>query len=128
AFVTYVAETSLGVPLVIVATARPDLYDRAPNWAGGLRNATTITLGLLSPIETGQMVSALLDESLLSAAVQSQLVERTGGNPLYLEQFIHLLTERALLVRDGRGWKLAGDREMPTPDGIRAMVAARLDS
>src|SRR5205823_14221058 len=36
-FLTHLAGTSFGIPLVVVATARPELYDRDPNWSGGLR-------------------------------------------------------------------------------------------
>jgi hypothetical protein len=31
------------VPLVLLCTARPELYEQHPRWAAGLRNATTIS-------------------------------------------------------------------------------------
>jgi predicted ATPase len=44
AFVEDLAEWSQGVPMLILATARPELYERQPAWGGGKRNAATINL------------------------------------------------------------------------------------
>lgn len=38
------AETSGSVPLLVVATAQPELLDRRPAWGGGQRHAASITL------------------------------------------------------------------------------------
>ncbi len=128
AFITQIAERSFGIPLVVLVTARPELYDREPSWAGGLRNATTISLAPLSGAETGELVSALLEGTLLPDEVRSALVERSGGNPLFAEQFVRLLAERGVLVREEREWVMVHDRDIPTPEGILALVAARLDA
>ena len=52
AFLHHLAERSDGYPILLVCTARPELYDQHPGWADGLRNATRIDLALLSPEET----------------------------------------------------------------------------
>jgi tetratricopeptide (TPR) repeat protein len=57
--------------------------------------------------------------------VQSLLLERAAGNPLYAEEFVRLLTDRGLLT--GRG-HLAGTLDLLLPDTIQALIAARLDS
>jgi class 3 adenylate cyclase len=41
-FVDHLADWATTVPLLIVATARPELLDRRPNWGGGKRNAFTV--------------------------------------------------------------------------------------
>ena len=45
------------VPLLVVGTARPELFERRPGWGGGKRNATTLVLSPLSDEETARLVS-----------------------------------------------------------------------
>ena len=42
------------MPLLVVATARPELFDRRPDWGGGKRNALTISLAPLADVETAR--------------------------------------------------------------------------
>ena len=48
AFLEHLAEWAEGVPLLLLCTARPELHEKHPGWAGGMRNATTINLPPLS--------------------------------------------------------------------------------
>jgi hypothetical protein len=48
-FVDHVVDWASGVPVLVLATARPDLLDRRPGWGGGRANATAIRLSPLSP-------------------------------------------------------------------------------
>ena len=127
-FIEHLADRAEGVPLLIVGTARPELFGQHPDYAVGLRNTNTINLTPLSPEETARLVSALLDASVIPAALQQPILERAGGNPLYAEEFVRLLKDRDLLVRKGSGWELAEGAEVPFPDSIRALIAARLDT
>jgi predicted ATPase len=128
AFLEHLADWSEGVPMLLVTTARPELYERAPGWAGGKRNTTTISLSPLSDTETAQLISALLDQAVLPAEVQSLILERASGNPLYAEEFVRLLKDRGLLVQKGRTLALAEGAEVPFPEGVHALIAARLDT
>jgi predicted ATPase len=40
-FVDYMVDWATGVPILIVATSRPELLERRPAWGGGKLNATT---------------------------------------------------------------------------------------
>jgi class 3 adenylate cyclase/tetratricopeptide (TPR) repeat protein len=127
-FLEHVADWSEGIPLLLVCTARPELYERHPHWAGGKRNATTINLSPLSGEETARLVAELLEQAALPAEVQAPLVERAGGNPLYAEEFVRMLIDRGMLVRKGRTWTLAEGAEIPFPESVQALIAARLDT
>ena len=48
AFLEHLADWAEGVPLLLLCTARPELYEQHPTWAAGLRNATTINLAPLT--------------------------------------------------------------------------------
>jgi class 3 adenylate cyclase/tetratricopeptide (TPR) repeat protein len=115
-FVDHLAEWSAGVPLLVVATARPELLTRRPSWGGGKANATTVSLSPLSEKETAALLSALLRRPVLAAETQQAVLARAGGNPLYAEQFARMLEERG------------ADGELPVPETVQGIIAARLDA
>src|SRR5262249_28299195 len=114
-FIDHLAEWSGPVPLLIVCTARPELFERHPGWGGGKLNATTLSLSPLSDDETARLLGAVLPTPLLDASDQQELLARAGGNPLYAEQYAQMVAER-------------GDAGDPTlPETVQGIIAARLD-
>jgi class 3 adenylate cyclase/tetratricopeptide (TPR) repeat protein len=128
AFLEHVADWSEGVPMLIVGTARPELFERHPTWASVARNAARINLSPLSELETAQLISLLLEQAVLPAEVQSLILERAGGNPLYAEEFVRLLRDRGLLGGRERITGLVEGAEIPFPESVQALIAARLDT
>ena len=129
AFVEHLADWASGVPLFVLCTARPELYERDPGWGGGKRNHTAVSLAPLSSEETAQLIGALLDRTVLPAETQTALLARAGGNPLYAEEFIRMLVDRGVLARSGATWDLtSGEDEIPVPETVQALIAARLDT
>ncbi|MFL6068312.1 MAG: AAA family ATPase [Gaiellaceae bacterium] len=127
-FVDYLAEWAGGVPMLILATARPELLDRRPGWGGGKRNATTLSLAPLSRDETARLLGELLEQTLLPAEIQSQVLSRAEGNPLYAEEYVRMLQDRGFLVRRDGTWRLERDGDLPLPETVHGMIAARLDA
>ncbi len=128
AFLEHLADVAEGVPLLLLGTARPELYERHPEYATRLRNATPITLAPLSHEETARLVSALLETTVIPAELQQPILERAGGNPLYAEEFVRLLRDRDLLERVGSSWQLKEGADVPFPESVQALIAARLDT
>ena len=126
-FIEHLVAWSEGAAILVVVTARPEIYDRSPAWGGGRRNATTVALGPLTADETGQLLTALLSGVTLPAETQTTLVERAGGNPLYAEQFARLIADRGLLTTGGAGPGLVAAGKLPLPDTVAALIAGRLD-
>ena len=127
-FLEHLADRAEGVPLLIVCTARPELFECHPDFGAGLRNTNSINLAPLSVEETARLVAALLDASVISVELQQPILDRAGGNPLYAEEFVRLLKDKDLLVRTGTSWELREGAEVPFPDSVRALIAARLDT
>jgi class 3 adenylate cyclase len=121
AFLEYLAEWSQGVPLLVLCTARPELYERRPGWGAGQRNAHTINLSPLSDQEAAELVSHLIASTVLSQELERAILERAGGNPLYAEEFVRLLVDRGLEQGDGLA-------EAALPESLQALIAARLDT
>ena len=93
-FLEHLADWAEGVPLLLLCTARPELFEQHPSWGAGLRNATTINLPALTDKETARLISTLLERAVLPAETQQALLEHAGGNPLYAEEFVRLLADR----------------------------------
>jgi class 3 adenylate cyclase/tetratricopeptide (TPR) repeat protein len=118
AFIQYLAEWSTSVAILILCTARPELFESHPTWAGGVGNATTVALKPLGNDDTERLARSLLPELPLPAEVERALVERSGGNPLFAEEYARLLAERAN--------RALSETEMP--DTVLALIAARIDT
>jgi predicted ATPase len=96
-FLEHLADWSEAVPLLVLCTARPELYEQHPTFAAGLRNAITINLAPLTDQETARLISTLFARAVLPAQTRQALLERAGGNPLYAEEFVRLLVDRGEL-------------------------------
>jgi tetratricopeptide (TPR) repeat protein len=109
----------------VIGVARPDLFERHPGFvtaAGGTR----IVLPPLSETQTAILLSGLLDRAVLPADTQAALLDRSGGNPLYAEEFVRMLGDRGLL--EPGPVRLPADTAIPIPDTIQAIIGARLDA
>ena len=127
-FVDHLVEWSSDVPILVICAARPELYERHPGWGAGKRNAATIALSPLTAEESARLIASLLSEAVLPAETQTVLLERAGGNPLYAEEFVRMLTDRGILTRRGASWTVAEGADIPVPETVQALIAGRLDT
>ena len=116
-FLEHVADWAQGVPLLILCTARPELFERRSTFGAEAQNAQRINLASLTDEETARLISILLERAVLPAEIQQALLERAGGNPLYAEEFVRLLTDRGM-----------GEGSAAVPDSVQSLIAARLDT
>jgi class 3 adenylate cyclase/tetratricopeptide (TPR) repeat protein len=117
-FIDHLVDWAGGVPILVVCTARPELLSRRAGWGGGKPNAVTLSLSPLDDEQTARLLAALLERSVLPAETQSALLQRAGGNPLYAEEFVRMVGDRDLIMGEG---------ELPLPESVQGIVAARLD-
>jgi class 3 adenylate cyclase/tetratricopeptide (TPR) repeat protein len=113
-------------PVLVVATCRPELFERRSGWGTG-RRATTVEIEPLSTEETSRLVAEMLDASALPEELGSALLARAGGNPLYAEEYVRMLLDRDLLRMVETNWELT-PADLPLPESVQAIVAARLDA
>jgi class 3 adenylate cyclase/tetratricopeptide (TPR) repeat protein len=114
-------------PVVLLATARPELLTRRRGWGAGRRNATTIWLEPLRSEATSRLLGELLSIEL-PAAIEELVVEKAEGNPFFLEELVGELVDAGVLERSDGAWRT---RELPegfsVPDSVQAVLAARID-
>ena len=112
--IEHLAERVKDAPLMIVCLARPELLDIRPGWGGGSLRATAIELAPLAPAESEELLDALLADRELSPEERRALLEKTEGNPLFVEETTRMLLE-------------GGTPAQRIPDTLQAIIAARID-
>ena len=108
--IEYVASFALDVPLLVLCTARPDLFELRPTWTSPKPNATLVTLQALSEEDSGALVGQLRD---LPAETRGRIIRAAEGNPLFVEQLV------AMQADDGD--------TLEVPPTLQALLAARID-
>jgi len=87
----------------------------------------TITLGRLSEEAVARQLDVLLGGPS-AAGLTTLVLDRSEGNPFFIEQIVRYLQEESLLETRGDGWALSNRvRDLFLPGDIRAMLVARLD-
>src|SRR5438876_965682 len=102
-------------PLLILCLARPELLDLRPGWGGGRVRATAIELEALQRGESEELVEALLDGGELTEQARQALLDKTEGNPLFVEETMRMVAEEG------------AESVERIPDTVQALIAARID-
>jgi hypothetical protein len=114
-------------PLLLLATARPELIQARPSWVREDRGAERLMLDALTPSDTAHMVDELTPTSL-PASVRDIVLTRAEGNPFFVEELIRTLVDQGVLERRNGDWTV-GDLpdDFAVPDTVQAVLAARID-
>ncbi|SDW25165.1 Transcriptional regulatory protein, C terminal [Amycolatopsis xylanica] len=107
------------VPLLVIATARPELLQRRPAWGGGRRHTTMTTLDPLSEHATAEILLDLASREGADRAGLPELCDalagRAGGIPLFAAEYAKMLAE--FPRRD----------DFPVPAGVHSVLASQVD-
>ena len=114
AFVELLATHAAGVPLLVVATARPELLDQHPAFAAGGTHVNRLSVDPLMPDETQQLVAELLGDAEALGDTVADIVASCEGNPFFAEQSARLVADQV--------------QRAPVPASVQAVLAARLDA
>ncbi len=114
-------------PLLVVCTARPDIYERREGW-GGRPGATTLSLRPLARADVDRLIENLINHPTLDDEAKQRIAAAAEGNPLFVEQLLAMMIDEGLLRREGSAWSLVGDLAgFVLPTTVHALLAARLD-
>ncbi len=112
--------------VLIVASGRPSLLDKRPQWAGRARHAA-ISVPALDPDHTQHLVEVLLGGAV-DPVVHARVVATSDGNPLFVSQLVSMLVDKGLIQYADSRWTPTGDLDAAAvPPTIQALLAARLD-
>ncbi|MDE3065313.1 MAG: AAA family ATPase, partial [Acidobacteriota bacterium] len=129
---SYLVREAEGLPVWIVGTYRVDeLHRRHPLTAvlGELtreRLVEEIRLAPLSREQLRSMVSAIFDGTEVGDEFVDALLQRTDGNPFFVEELIKVLLERGDIYRERDAWERREVTEIEMPESVRDTLLARV--
>ncbi|MCB2210123.1 SpoIIE family protein phosphatase [bacterium] len=120
-------------PILICLISRPDrdsnswpLINVAREQIGP--RLTEISLKNLGEIESQVLIGELIDMSDVPGHVRNMVLEKSEGNPFFIEELIHMLINEHLLVRHDDRWTVSKEIDPNRiPDSLLGLLIARID-
>ncbi len=113
--IEHVTDLSRSARIFLLCVARPELMERRAGWGGGKLNATALLLEPLDEVETDTLIDELAGSGVhLSKELRDKVRHVAGGNPLFVEEMLTLVSD-------------AKTSDVDVPPSVHALLAARLD-
>ena len=131
-FLIYLARTHPDLPMMIVGTTRPLLFERRPSWIDDTAPNERIDLFPLDQTQATVLADALLrklDDP--RSAIRRTLTERGDGNPFFMEEIVKMLLDEGVLVPTDRDvWDAVPERldSQHVPSTLVGVLQARHDA
>ncbi|WP_164936977.1 adenylate/guanylate cyclase domain-containing protein [Bradyrhizobium vignae] len=113
-----------GLPILVLMTSRPEFE---PSWSG-LANVSLLRLDRLDRQDTRALVEQVAVGRQLPREMMEQIIDRTDGIPLFVEELTKMVLESGLLVEESGRYRL--DSPLPPlaiPATLQDSLMARLD-
>jgi tetratricopeptide (TPR) repeat protein len=89
---------------------------------------TPIYLKPLTTQQTEMMIESLLRIEDMPTSIRSSIIEKTDGNPFFIEEMVRWLIEQGLIFKEGDHWKAKAEiAELTVPDTIQSVILSRID-
>ena len=127
-FLTRLPSLQLDGPVLFVLVARLPLPEE--RLLGRLFEAMAdkISLASFSPTESLALVDAVLGEHDLPEPFTRLIVDRTEGNPLFIEEMLKSMAAKGVISEEEGRWRAAADlRDVPVPDTVESLLSTRID-
>ncbi len=110
--------------ILMLTAYRPE---GAPGWSKG-PHYRHLGLETLSEKSSGHLVRKILGGLELETDLEKLIVERTGGNPFFVEEMVRELMERNELIKNGNQYILRNPiGHLEIPGTVQGIIAARMD-
>ncbi len=122
-FLNLLADSLANARLLLLVNYRPE-YSHQWN------NKTYYTQLRLDPLgkqSAAEMLSALLGANAELAPLERLIIERTEGNPFFMEETVQVLLDEGSLVRNGALKLMRPLSELKIPPTVQAILASRID-
>jgi class 3 adenylate cyclase/tetratricopeptide (TPR) repeat protein len=136
-FLDHLIENLGDVPLLLLGTARPDLFEAHPQTADRIarlvsaQRVARLELRPLTETETDELVARLtaeLGELVGRAGTRAAIARRSTGNPLFAEQLTrHVAAAAPTASPQSSDTTLLERVGAVLPESLQSLIAARLD-
>jgi predicted ATPase len=129
------------IPLVLLCALRPER--QSPAWH--IKTAadeefhhryTEVSLRPLSDAESSELVNRLLAVADLPDRLRASILEKSGGNPFFIEEVVRTLIDSGAVISEERSvngatrryWRATSEgASFDIPDNLQSLLAARMD-
>jgi len=123
-FLNLLADSTANAKLLLLVNYRPEY---SHGW-GSKTYYTQLRLDPLGKESADEMLTALLGAGPEIAPLKQVIIERTEGNPFFMEESVQVLLDEGALVRDGTAVKLTRTLgELKIPPTVQGILASRID-
>jgi predicted ATPase len=110
--------------VLVIITFRPEF---SPPWIGR-PHVTMLTLNRLPPRQRAEMINGVIGGKALPKEIADQIVDRTDGVPLFIEELTKSVVESGVLTEVGDSYTVVGPvAPLAIPTTLHASLLARLD-
>ncbi|HET6823554.1 MAG TPA: adenylate/guanylate cyclase domain-containing protein [Anaerolineales bacterium] len=97
---------------------------------------TELVLRPLSEAEGNELVNRLLNNPDLPNGLRGSILDKSGGNPFFIEEVVRTLIDNGILVAEERGtngqmkrsWRAtSASADFAIPDNLQSLLSARMD-
>lgn len=89
---------------------------------------TAIVLRELSKEDSLELVKNLLSIKDITKDFRELIIEKSQGNPFYIEELVKSLIEQGYVKEEKGTWKFTGDvKKLQLPDTVEAVILSRID-
>jgi class 3 adenylate cyclase/tetratricopeptide (TPR) repeat protein len=112
------------IPALLVITARPEFH---ASWTNH-QAVTVMDLAKFTSAQSGSLVANVVGGKALPPGLEAQIIARTDGVPLFVEELTKTILESGDLIVEGDRYVYAGSSAKVTiPETLRDSLMARLD-
>ncbi len=129
-FILQLAQSCVHVPMLILCTTRPTLFERRTPWDAALSAHRRIDIAALPLDRSRELADALLRRVAdAPAALRDLLTQGAEGNPFYMEELTQMLIDDGAIRVDGEQWTVADERlrNVHVPATLAGVLQARID-
>ncbi len=88
---------------------------------------TQLRLDPLGPDNAAELLTAMIGDASALAPLKTTIIERTQGNPFFMEEMVQVLFDQGVLVRDGEVSIAKPLTSIAIPSTVKGILAARID-
>jgi class 3 adenylate cyclase/predicted ATPase len=123
ALLDLLADTIANARVLLLVNYRPEYRHE---W-GNRSHYVQIGLKPLGRESAEALLGALLEDAIEVPALKRLIIERTGGNPFFIEEMVQALFDERILVRNGIVKVTRSLSQIGIPPTVQGILAARID-
>ena len=123
-FLNYLIDWLAGTHILLILLYRPEYTHQ---W-GSKSFYSKIGVSQLTTKSSAQLVQNILEGGEVVPELRELILNRTGGNPLFVEELTHSLLENGSIQKQDHQYVLTKEAsDIEVPDTIQGIIAARMD-